>query len=187
MMELYRSQHCQRLRKDGPMDANSWLKIYMETEWGFRTRVSDFLEEYHQIAWYDVEDACDDNGHLNYCTEIYSRCKEQMKDCQTVWSDRAKRVSTTALNKILRKNYPEEAVFAVAFAAWWPLPMDKICCLIDLPETHPEIRPKDVLNYFLCEPEADIPEDLSVCEHYRYRGPFYCYESGHPEDGQWID
>lgn len=71
-MELYRSQHCQRLRKDGPMDANSWLKIYMETEWGFRTRVSDFLEEYHQIAWYDVEDACDDNGHLNYCTEIYA-------------------------------------------------------------------------------------------------------------------
>ena len=170
------------------MDPNTWLKIFAGSDWRFRARADSFISGMHEFPKDLVLDLENGTGaSYTYWTEIAYQYHERLqRDClQATWGPET--IQPEKLKKILQKGYPEDAVFAVAFAAWWPLPMDKICFLIDLPETHPEIRPKDVLNYFLCDPETDIPEDLSVCEHYRYRGPFYRYESGHPEDGKWID
>lgn len=169
------------------MDSNTWLQIYMEAKAYFEDEAYRFLKSFHELSWCEVGDPYDERTQFYYCSEVLYQFSKKLRTRPRRTSWMAVDIPETSLEKILRENYPEGAVFAVAFAAWWPLPMDKICFLIDLPGTHPEIRPKDVLNYFLCEPEVDIPENLSVCEHYRYRGTFYRYESEYPEDGQWID
>lgn len=141
------------------MDPNTWLKIFAGSDWRFRARADSFISGMHEFPKDLVLDLEKSTGaSYTYWTEIaYQYHKRLQRDClQATWE--LESIQPEKLKKILQKGYPEDAVFAVAFAAWLPLPMDKICFLIDLPETHLEIRPKDVLNYFLCEPEADIPE-----------------------------
>ena len=168
------------------LQLDMWLRFYIDAECHFSHTAMDFFEDYnHTVNTYQLRQP---TSGFQYCSRIYCDYLARVDKSQGCLSSLLRcGIDCDHFQQFLAGGSTEHHLFAQAFAYWWNMTETQKRILAEVLSETNWRKGWDILNYFLCNPEAQELPAWRELERYRFRGDYLRWRvDGSPENGEWI-